>query len=377
MSLMYVFLGGVAALLVLMVFSLFLKQNPKPLQAAMMLAGVTAVAGAVGYGFLRVSAGRVEFLHPLAFLFLILPLAVFWGQTLWRSAFTRQIAYPFSHLSLSLFSLRAWLTRWMPLAFYTAAFLFMIAALARPVRVDRTLLPPTEGIDIILLMDVSASMQKQDFYPNRFIASQQTASRFIDKRLSDRIGLVVFAKSAMLQAPLTLDHESLQEYISSMYIGMVDPNYTAIGDALAVAANHLKQSKAKSKIIILLTDGDSNAGSIEPSLAAKAAAAYGIRVYAVGTASPPNQSVYASATDEINEGLMMEIAEATGGKFYRATNESELRKIYDTINALEKTTFSPSTIVSRKDVYQPLLFLALACVLLGLLTEKVLLIKVP
>ncbi|MCQ2411209.1 MAG: VWA domain-containing protein, partial [Elusimicrobiaceae bacterium] len=238
-------------------------------------------------------------------------------------------------------------------------------------------LPPTEGIDIILLMDVSASMQKQDFYPNRFVAAQNTALRFIAKRLNDRIGIVAFAQAALLQAPLTLDHEALEEYISSLYLGIVDPNFTAIGDGLAVAASHLKDSKAKSKVIILLTDGDSNAGAIEPLMAAKAAAAYGIRVYTVGTASAPGQNPYANAEDEINEALLLEIANATGGKFYRAKNEAELNQIYDTINELEKTTFQSASSINRTDAYQPLLLLALGCLLLGLLLENVFLIQVP
>ena len=162
-----------------------------------------------------------------------------------------------------------------------------------------------------------------------------------------------------------------------MYLGVVDPNYTAIGDALGVAANHLKDSKAKSKIVILLTDGDSNAGTIAPQLAAKAAAAYGIRVYTVGTASAPGDGLYSSAEDEINEGLMMEIANVTGGKFYRAKNEAELTKIYDTINELEKTEFAPSSTIDRSDFYQPFLLLALGCLVAAFILEKLFFIKVP
>ena len=181
----------------------------------------------------------------------------------------------------------------------------------------------------------------------------------------------------MLQAPLTLDHDALQEYLSTLYLGIVDPNYTAIGDALAVAANHLKDSKAKSKVVILLTDGDSNAGTITPQLAAKAAAAYGIRVYTVGTASAPGDSLYSSAEDEINEGLLMEIANETGGKFYRAKNEAELTQIYDMINELEKTEFTPSSTIDRKDAYQPFLWAALVLILLAFGLEKLIFIKVP
>ena len=366
-----------ACLVIVSAVAFFVKKLGKTWMILLAASGALLLLGLVAAFFNRFLASQVEFLHPWAFLWLIIPFIVWIANTVIRSHFTRTISYSMTHLQVEQTSLRILLTRWMPVLFYTLALLLMTVALARPVRIDRTVLPPTEGVDIILLMDVSASMQKNDFYPSRFIAAQQTAKRFVEKRLTDRIGLVAFAKSAMLQAPLTLDHEALQEYISSMFLGMVDPNYTAIGDGLGVAANHLKDSKAKSKVIILLTDGDSNAGAIEPLLAAKAAAAYGIRVYTIGTASAPSDSPYSNQADEINEGLMLEIAQRTGGKFYRAKNEQELEKIYDTINELEKTEFTPSTSVNRTDAYQALLLLALCAVLLGLVFEKVFLIKVP
>ena len=357
--------------------SLFVKQGGKVWSVLLATFGLLLLVSIGALLFSRFLSGHLEFLHPWAFLLLLFPFAVFIAHGIIRSGFTRALPYSMTHLQIEQDSLRVLFTRWLPMLCYTAALLLMVVALARPVRIDRSVLPPTEGIDIMLLMDVSASMQKTDFYPNRFVAAQQTAKRFIDKRLSDRIGIVVFAKSALLQAPLTLDHEALQEYISSMYLGMVDPNYTAIGDGLGVAANHLKDSKAKSKVIILLTDGDSNAGTIEPLLAAKAAAAYNIRVYTIGTASAPNDHPYSNQADEINEGLLLEIAQRTGGKFYRAKNENELEKIYETINELEKTEFAPSTIISRTDTYQPLLLLALGMLLLGLVVEKIFFIKVP
>lgn len=373
----YFFLISVGLLLLALGVNFFSKQSSKAMAVLLACFSTLALVSLAGLLFERLSGGQAEFLHPWAFLLLVFPLAVFLAQTVFRGAFARRIAYPMTHLMVEQSSLRVLFTRWLPTLLYTASLLLMVVALARPVRVDRTVLPPTEGIDIILLMDVSASMQKQDFYPNRFIAAQQTASRFISKRFNDRIGLVVFAKQAMLQAPLTLDHEALQEYLSTLFLGIVDPNYTAIGDALGVAANHLKDSKAKSKIIILLTDGDSNAGTISPQLAAKAAAAYGIRIYTIGTASAPGETLYSSAEDEINEGLMMEIADATGGKFYRAKNEAELAQIYDTINELEKTTFTASSTVDRSDYYHPFLLLALACALAAFVLEKLFLIKVP
>lgn len=318
-----------------------------------------------------------SFKYPWMLTLLVLPLAVLILKAVGQGSTSRRINYPLTHLQLEQISLRLAVTRWLPTLLYTLAMVLGIIALARPVKVDRTQLPPTEGIDIILLMDASASMQQKDFEPNRFVASQLTAKRFVEKRPTDRIGLVVFAKQAMLQAPLTLDHEALQAYISAMYLGMIDANYTAIGDALGVAANHLKDSKAKSKIIILLTDGDSNAGAISPQMAAKAAAAYGIRVYTIGAASAPGQTMYSSQQDEINEGLLLEIAQTTGGKFYRAQNTQQLNDIYNTINELEKTKFSPQVTVHLQDRFAPFLLAALCALLGAIVLEKLLLIRIP
>lgn len=372
----YLFWICVLVLLASLVLSLFTQKHYSWTLSVIITAAAGLVVAAAGL-LLGHFFKQIEFLYPWMFLLLFVPLAVLLGATVGRRLFTRQVAYPLTHLQVEQASLRVLLTRWLPLTLYSLCLVSMVIALARPVRVDRTVLPPTEGIDILLLMDVSASMQKQDFYPSRFVAAQKTAQNFISKRLSDRIGVVAFAKAALLQAPLTLDHEALQEYISSLYLGMVDPNFTAIGDGLAVAASHLKDSKAKSKVIILLTDGDSNAGTIEPLMAAKAAAAYGIRVYTIGTASAPGQNPYASAEDEINEGLLLEIATATGGKFYRAKNEAELARIYDTINELEKTEFTPSTTIHRADAYQTMLLWALVLLVAGLMAEKLFFIKVP
>lgn len=373
----YFFLISTGLLLGSLFTSLFVRRNSKFMAVAILGTAALTFTAACALIFTRLAGDQAGFMHPWAFVLLVIPFGIFLSQSVFRNAFARRINYSMAQLTVQQASLRVLFTRWLPVTLYTAALILMTAALARPVRIDRTILPPAEGIDIMLLMDVSASMQKQDFYPSRFVAAQQTALRFISKRVNDRIGVVAFAKEAMLQAPLTLDHDALQEYIASLYLGIVNPEATAIGDALAVAANHLKDSKAKSKVIILLTDGDSNAGAIEPLMAAQAAAAYGIRVYTVGTASAPGSNPYSSQADEINEGLMMEIAELTGGKYYRANNENELSKIYDTINELEKTEFSPSSTVSRTDYFQPILLLALLCAALGLALEKLILIKVP
>ncbi|GEM_PF-7035 len=355
----------------------FSRKYTDALLAILIASGAGTLIGAAWWLLKFFTKDSLEFLHPWVFVLLVLPVLVFWAYTAGRSVFARTINYPLTHLQTAQESLRVLFTRWLPATLYTVALILMVIALARPTKIDRTVLPPTEGVDIMLLMDVSASMNKQDFYPSRFIAAQSNALRFVKKRLNDRIGVVVFAKEALLQAPLTLDHDALEDYISSLYLGMVNAEFTAIGDGLAVAANHLKDSKAKSKVIILLTDGDSNFGTIEPLMAAKAAATYGIKVYTIGTASAPGQNPYSSAEDEINEGLLMEIAQTTGGQFYRAKNEAELEKIYDKINELEKTEFTTSSIIQRTDSYQSLLLAAVYLVLLGLILEKLLLIKVP
>lgn len=327
--------------------------------------------------WLEMISNNFSLRYPWALLLLLIPFVVLLAKALGQGNAARRLNYSLVHLKLEQVSLRLVLTRWLPTLLYILAMILLVISLARPVQIDRTQLPPTEGIDIILLMDASASMQQKDFEPNRFVASQLTAKRFVEKRPTDRIGLVVFAKQAMLQAPLTLDHEALQSYISAMYLGMIDANYTAIGDALGVAANHLKDSKAKSKVIILLTDGDSNAGTIDPVMAAKAAATYGIRVYTIGAASSPGQTMYSSQEDEINEGLLLEIAQTTGGQFYRAQNVQQLNEIYNTINELEKTKFTPQITVHMQDKYAPFVWAALLILLGAIILEKLLLIRIP
>lgn len=371
------FFAATLLLVITLAVGLFYKRYGRVRKALAGIFSALMVVGGCGILFTRFLGGVVEFQYPWAFLGLIFPLVIILAGFLFRPMFTRQFAYSMAHLQVEQASWRVILTRFLPPLCYILALIVMTIALARPMHIDRTVLPPTEGIDIMLVMDMSGSMDNRDFYPSRFVAAQTVASRFVDKRFNDRIGLVVFGSYAMLQVPLTLDHEALQSHINSMYLGMVEPNSTAIGDALGVGANHLKDSKAKSKVIILLTDGKSNAGSIEPLLAAKAAASYNIRVYTIATASAPGQTLYSSDKDEIDEGLLMEIAKATGGKFYRAKNEAELEKIYNTINELEKTAFAPSSMVNRTDMYQPFLILALVLALAAFVLEKLLLIKVP
>lgn len=371
------FLLSCGLLIAALAGTMLLRKWPRTFQMLVLVFMVTTVFFFAGMVIEKMYPEKFALLHPWTLTLLIIPVAVLAISGVFRSLIVKRINYPLVEILSQSGGLRALLTKWLPLGLNVVALCFIVIALARPVAVDRTVLPPAEGVDIILVLDVSSSMARQDFYPNRFVAAMKTASDFIGKRINDRIGIVAFASSAMLQAPLTLDHEALQDFVASLFMGIVNPNATAIGEAIAVAANHLKDSSAKSKIIVLLTDGASNAGVIEPLLAAKAAAAYGIKIYTVATASPPGTNLFSSADEEIDEALLMQIAEETGGKFYRAKNELELQKIYNTINELEKTKFVQNTKMNHTDIYLPFVVAAMALLLLAFILEKVFLIKVP
>lgn len=374
---MTAFLIVCALLIAVLLTSLFFKQNGKILGVLLWGLGSLATVLLAGLVFQRTLGQKAAFVNPWALLLLVLPVGLVALKVLWPKTQQPRLAYSRTQPALQAASSRAVLTQWLPTALYTAALVLWILALARPVLLHRTTIPPTQGVDIMLVMDASASMQRQDFYPNRFTAAIRTADKFIQKRVNDRIGLVVFSRRAMLQAPLTLDHEAVRDLLSSLYLGMIDPNYTAIGDAVGVAMSHLKDSQAKSKIIILLTDGASNAGTIDPRLAAQAAASYGIKLYTIATASPPGSGAYSSQEEEIDEGLLMEMAKTAGGQFYRAKNEMELATIYDKINELEKTTFTSDIRTNQSDFYLPFILAGLLLLGVGLLLEKLFLIRIP
>lgn len=254
------------------------------------------------------------------------------------------------------------------------AITLLIFALARPQKASRGEVPPAEGIDIMLALDTSYSMAAEDFPPNRLEAAKQAAADFVRKRQNDRIGVTVFGGTALLACPLTLDYQSVLETLDGAYLNMTRADGTAVGDAIVTAVNHLKESKAKSKVIILLTDGRSNSGLVtDLNLAAKTAAAYDIKVYTIGTAGkgraqistgdPTQPVIYID--EDLDEPTLREIAGLTGGEFYRAKNHQDLEKIYSKIDTLEKTRFEAKTYTNYADLY--LYFLAPALALLALL----------
>jgi Ca-activated chloride channel family protein len=237
--------------------------------------------------------------------------------------------------------------RWLALALF-------IVALAQPRLMKSTTTVKASGIDIVVALDLSGSMISEDFVVNgqrvnRFNMARSVLEGFIDKRPNDRIGLVVFASEAYIAAPLTLDHDFLLENLNRLEIGAINQNQTAIGDALSTAINRLSDLKAKSKIVILMTDGVNNAGKIQPMMAADAARALDIKVYTIGigkqgTAPMPvgrnpftDEVVYRNVPVDVDEATLQKIADETGGKYYRADNAEKFQQIYAEIDKLEKT----------------------------------------
>ena len=269
--------------------------------------------------------------------------------------------------------------RHLPFALRAAAFALLVVALARPQDVEQNVRTNTEGIDIMLAIDVSGSMLARDFKPDRITAAKEVAGSFIADRYGDRIGLVAFAGEAFTQSPLTTDQGTLQTLLARIRSGLIEDG-TAIGNGLATAINRLRESEAKSKVIILLTDGVNNRGEIAPQTAAEIAKAQGIRVYTIGVGTEgmapyPAVDIYGTPTGgtvmakvEIDEKTLRSIAEQTGGQYFRATDKEKLKAVYDEINQLEK-----SKIEVMKHISYHELFLTWALAALGLLFTEFLL----
>jgi Ca-activated chloride channel family protein len=235
----------------------------------------------------------------------------------------------------------------------------LIIVLARPQKTDKFQNVTTEGIDIILAMDISGSMLARDFKPDRLEASKNVATEFISGRPYDRIGLVVFSGESFTQCPLTTDHAVLINLMRELQSGMIEDG-TAIGNGLALAINRIKDSDAISKVIILLTDGVNNRGEIAPSTAADIAKTYDIRVYTVGvgsigTAPYPVQTPfgiqYQDIPVEIDEGILQDIAQKTGGQYFRATDNNKLVQVYNEIDQLEKSKIDVHQFIRKEEKY--------------------------
>jgi Ca-activated chloride channel family protein len=249
--------------------------------------------------------------------------------------------------------------RHLPFVLRTLAIALLIIALARPQMTNSWNTTTTEGIDIALTLDISTSMLAEDLKPNRIEAAKEVAASFINGRPTDNIGLVVFSGESFTQCPLTTDHTVLLNLLKDVYCGMIEDG-TAIGHGLATAVSRLKDSQAKSKVIILLTDGTNNRGEIAPVTAAEIAKAYNIRIYTVGvgskgTAPYPYQTAmgvrYQNIPVEIDETTLTKIAQQTGGLYFRATNTEALKGIYSEIDHLEKTKMSVQEYSKKQEEY--------------------------
>lgn len=324
---------------------------------------------------------NVTFLHPEFFwLFLALPIAIAWyfwkrnkqTATLKISSVKGFKAAPsvLPKLKRVLFVLRM------------LALSAMIVALARPQSTDVTNKTRTSrGIDIVMAIDVSGSMLAKDLKPNRMEALKRVASEFVEERPNDRIGLVVYAAESYTKTPVTSDKAVVLEALKGVKYDNVLQDGTGIGVGLATAVNRLKDSKAKSKVVILLTDGVNNAGFIDPRMASEIAKEYGIRVYTIGIGTngmaefpyaiaPNGQFLFRMMQVEIDEKLMKEIAATTNGKYFRATSNKSLENIYNEINKLEKTEIEEMKYFNYDEKYRPFVFFALGLLVLEILLRK-------
>ena len=276
--------------------------------------------------------------------------------------------------------------RHLPFVLRCGAFVAIVVALARPQDIEEQSRTNAEGIDIMLSIDISGSMLARDFKPDRITAAKEVAGEFIADRYGDRIGLAVFAGESFTQSPLTTDKSTLQTMLARIRSGVVEDG-TAIGNGLATAINRLRESDAKSKVVILLTDGVNNRGEIAPLMAADIAADMGIKVYTIGVGTrgkAPYPAVdmfgnmtFQMADVEIDEETLEEIASRTGGKYFRATDKAKLKAIYDEINQLEKSKVEVTDLTIYHEQYLPLVLLAIALLLVEFLFGQVLLKRIP
>ena len=278
----------------------------------------------------------------------------------------------------------AWL-RHLPFLFRLAAIVLVIIALARPRMSEETTNVDAEGIDIVLAMDVSTSMLARDLYPDRINASKDIAVEFISQRKSDRIGIVVFAGESFTQCPLTTDKRTLVNLMNEVSTGIIDDG-TAIGNGLATAVARLTESDAKSRVVILLTDGVNNSGEVAPQMATEIAKQYGIKVYTIGVGKE-GMAKYPVMTPwgvqlqdvevEIDELLLKDISQATGGKYFRATDNTSLAEIYNEINQMETGRTTVTNVVTYEELFMIYVLWALAALMAELLLDWFVIRRMP
>ena len=327
----------------------------------------------------------ITFQHPWVFLLLLI-IPAYAGWRVWRRH-TSHATMQMSTIDTTAGIRPTWRVRLrlLPTILRLAAFALVVVVLARPQSTSSYSDRNTEGIDIVISLDISGSMRAVDFKPNRLEAAKSVATKFISGRPDDNIGLVIFAGESFTQCPLTTDHAVLVILFSQVSNGMLEDG-TAIGMGLATAVSRIKESKAKSKVIILLTDGCNNTGSIAPEKAAELARTFGIRVYTIGigtkgVAQIPVQTPFGVKMQDqevkIDEGLLQSMAEMTGGKYFRATDNKSLSAIYSEIDQMEKTIMEVRHFTQRTDEYMPFALAALLLLLAEIVLRNTLLRTIP
>ena len=321
---------------------------------------------------------NIEFANPkLLWLLLIVPAAIVWYVLRHKK---QEASVRFSDLSGFAKLPKTWKAylRHLLFALKVAALALLIVALARPQSSSTNKKSNIEGIDIVMAMDVSGSMLARDLKPDRLTAAKEVASEFVEGRPGDRMGLVIFSGESFTQVPLTTDHGVMLNMLAEMKNGLIDDG-TAIGDGLATAISRLKDSDAISKVIILLTDGMNNSGSVDPYTAAEMAKLFGIRVYTIGvgsygTAPYPVQTPFGTQIQqmkvEIDEKLLQNIANSTDGKYFRATSTQKLDEVYQEIDKLERSKIEVTEFSRLHEEFYPLVAWALALLLLEFLLRK-------
>jgi Ca-activated chloride channel family protein len=327
---------------------------------------------------------HIYFAQPAFFgLLVLLPVLIYWE---WKKSDGAQATIMVSSVG-QFRGARSWKNtlRPLPFIFRMLALACVIIALARPQTRNDEQLVTGEGIDIVLCLDISGSMLAQDFTPNRMEAAKNVAGQFIDQRPTDRIGLVIFSGESFTMCPLTTDRIVLKTQLANVQSGLLEDG-TAIGSGLATGVDRLRNSPSKSKVIILLTDGENNGGLIDPNTAKEIAKSIGVKVYTIGMGTEgfapvpvqtPAGIVYQKEKVNIDEKLLTQIATETGGRYYRAKDNESLKNIYGEIDQLEKSKIETTTLRRYTEQFYPFALAAALLVLLELLLRWTLLRKFP
>ncbi len=322
----------------------------------------------------------------LRWLFLVIPVIILWYIFKYRTLNAELKTSSFSGFDKVKTTYKHYL-RHLIIIFRLCVLSLLILVLMRPQSRSSYKDVKTEGIDIVIALDISSSMLAKDFKPNRLEAAKEVASKFIDSRPNDRIGLVIFSGESFTQCPLTSDHAVIKNLFSGIRLGMLADG-TAIGNGLATSVTRIKDSKAKSKVVILLTDGVNNQGSVAPLTASEIAKAYGIRVYTIGLGTtgkalsfagiyPDGSYAYEYADVVIDEKTMTEIADMTGGKYFRATDNDKLKDVYKEIDRLEKTIFEEKNFTNKSEHFLPFALAAGILLLIEFLLKNTILKSIP